>query len=139
MSSEKIALNIKRVHIQRFVISLLLGFGILYGIEHFGKFSYLHGYNPPQYEKPSFEVRVPYLTKATAIYYETYFGNKVETGGNGFTLYDLSNRDSDFHKYSSKSYYYTKATLMDYKYGVAFFIGLFVILTLFANVKIKIS
>jgi len=136
MNTQKTSITVKRTHIERFVFSFLIGFTILYGLEHFGKFSYSHGYNDG---RNSFETLVSVSEKATAIYYKTYFGNKVETGGNGFTLADLVLKSSEFNTYSSKSYYYTQATLLDYKYGIGFSVGLFLIAFLIANFKINIS
>lgn len=59
-------IEIKKVHIRNLFLSFILGFGILYGLEHFGNFSYKAD-SPPQnsYEKPSFrrEVCLQYVEK----------------------------------------------------------------------------
>ena len=133
-------IEIKKVHLRNLLLSFILGFGILYGLEHFGKFSYLADY-PAQnnYEKPSFEVQVPSTTKALYIHYDSYFNNRVTTNGNGFDLFDLNYSNSDFHKYTNKSYYYTQATLKDFKYGIYISLSLFIISLFFTNFKIKLT
>ena len=34
-------IEIKKVHIRNLILSFILGFSILYGLEHFGKFEYI--------------------------------------------------------------------------------------------------
>ena len=133
-------IEIRKVHIRNIILSFLLGFGILFGLEHFGKFSYIAD-SPPQnsYEKPSFVQYVPSTTKVLRIYFDSYFNNRIETGGNGFDLYDLNYKDTEFNKYTTKSYYYTQATLVDFKYGVYISLGLFLITLFFTNFKIKLT
>ena len=133
-------IEIKKVHIRNLFLSFILGFGILFGLEHFGKFSYIAD-NPNQnnYEKPSFTQYVPAKTKVLRIYFDSYFNNNIETSGNGFNLADLNYEDTEFNKYSTKSYYYTQATLKDYKYGICISIGLFIISLFFTNFKIKLT
>lgn len=133
-------IEIRKVHIRNIILSFLLGFGILFGLEHFGKFSYIAD-SPTQnsYEKPSLVQYLPISTKILSIYYKSYFGNTVETGGNGFDISDMNYSDTDFKKYSVKSYYYTQATLVDFKYGVYISLGIFLITTFFTNFKIKLT
>lgn len=133
-------IEIKKVHIRNLFLSFILGFGALYGLEHFGSFSYKTEL-PPQnnYEKPSLSREVPGTTKVLYIYFDSYFDNRVETSGNGFDLYDLNYSGTEFNKYSTKSYYYTQATLKDFIYGVYISLGLFLITLFFTNFKIKFS
>lgn len=133
-------IEIRKVHIINLFLSFILGFITLYGLEHFGKFSYIAD-NPPQnsYEKPSLVQYVPSTTKVLRIYFDSYFNNRIETGGNGFDLYDLNYKDTEFNKYATKSYYYTQATLVDFKYGVYISLGLFLITLFFTNFKIKLT
>lgn len=133
-------IEIKKVHIRNLFLSFILGFGILYGLEHFGKFSYIAD-SPPQnsYEKPSFVQYVPATTKVLSIYFDSYFDNRIETSGNGFDLYDMNYTDGDFKKYSVKSYYYTQATIKDFKYGIYISLALFIITLFFTNFKIKLT
>lgn len=133
-------IEIKKVHIRNLILSFILGFGILYGLEHFGKFSYITD-SPPQnsYEKPSLVQYVPATTKILRVYFDSYFDNRIETSGNGFDLYDMNYSDGDFKKYSVKSYYYTQATIRDFKYGIYISLGLFVISLFFTNFKIKLT
>ena len=109
-------IEIKKVHIISLFISVILGFSVLYGLEHLGTFSYKVD-SPPQNsnEKPSLSREVPVTTKVLKIYFNSYFDNTIETNGNGFDLYDLNYSDTEFDKYSVRSYYYTKATIEDYK------------------------
>lgn len=133
-------IEIKKIHVRNLFLSFILGFIILYGLEHFGKFSYI-GDTPPQnnYEKPSLVQYVPSTTKVSRIYFDSYFDNRVETSGNGFDLYDLNYKDTEFNKYTTKSYYYTQATIEDYKYGIYISLGLFIITLFFTNFKIKLT
>ena len=133
-------IEIKKVHLRNLFISFILGFITLYGLEHFGKFSYIAD-SPPQnsYEKLSLVEYVPATTKVLRIYFDSYFGKRIETSGNGFDLYDLNYSDTDFNKYTTKSYYYTKATIEDYKYGIYISLCLFIISIFFTNFKIKLT
>lgn len=134
-------IEIKKVHLRNLLLSFILGFGILYGLEHFGKFSYLAD-TPTEYSSDGrikAVVEVPYTTKVLYIYYDSYFDSRIETSGNGFDLYDLNFSDTDFNKYSTKSYYYTQATIKDYKYGIYISLGLFIISLFFTNFKIKLT
>lgn len=134
-------IEIKKLHIRNFFLSFILGFAILYGLEHFGKFSFLHD-TPTEYSSDGrikAVVQVPYSTKISEIYYDSYFGRRVITNGNGFDLSDMAFTDTDFKKYSSKSYYYTQATIKDFIYGIYISLGLFIISLFFTNFKIKLT
>lgn len=180
-------IEIKKAYIRNLILSFIIGFAILFGLEHFGKFSYT-SYNPiqesytepsniydnffnkepsnemiynvgakidsmfgmdtnlaggtgiqPSVPKPSFEDNTPATTKVSRIKYETFFDQRVETEGNGFTVYDLSFSDTEFNKYSNKIYYYKEATIKDFKYGIFISLGLFLLTLFFTNFKIKLS
>jgi hypothetical protein len=134
-------IEIKKVHIRNLFLSLILGFVILYGLEHFGNFSYLPD-APTEYSSDGIikaVVEVPYSTKILRINFDSYFGKRIETNGNGFDLYDLHYSDTDFNKYSTKSYYYTQAAIKDYKFGIYISLGLFIISLFFTNFKIKLT
>jgi len=133
-------IEIRKVHIINLFLSFIFGFGILYCLEHFGKFSYIvDDTNLNNHHKTSFESIVPVTTKVLKINYHSFFGSRVETNGNGFDLYDMNYKDSDFKKYSVKSYYYTQATLNDLKYGLYISFGLFILTLFFTNFKIKFT
>ena len=132
-------IEIKKVHVKNLIISLILGFIILYILEHLGNFSYNHKYSQPYSEKPSLSYEIPSNTKVTYIKYETYFENIITTEGNGFTLYDLNYKNSEFNNYSTKSYYYLQATIKDYIYGIYLTIFLFILTLLITNFKIKFT
>lgn len=134
-------IKIKKVHIRNLFISIILGFGILYGLEHFGKFRYLPD-APTEYDSDGrikAVVEVPYLSKVLQIYFDTFFEKTIQTSGNNFTISDLAFQDSEFNRYTSKSYYYTQATIKDYKYGIYISLGLFIISLFFTNFKIKLT
>lgn len=134
-------IEIKKVHIRNFILSFILGFGILYGLEHFGKFSYISD-SPTEYDSSGRVKLTTYVsanTRVITIYYETFFKNKIETYDNGFDVGDLNYSDTDFDKYSVKSYYYTQATLKDFKFGIYISLGLFLLTLFFTNFKIKLS
>lgn len=134
-------IEIKKSTIRNFFISITIGFSILYGIEHLGTFSYLTN-SPQQYDeqgRPYLEYQIPATTKVSRIMYKTYFGNLVETDGNGFDVFDLNYAGTEFSKYSSKSYYYTQATIKDFKYALFISLGLFLIALFFSTFKFKLS
>ena len=133
-------IEINKTHIRNLILSIILGFGILYGLEHLGKFSYVADTpNQNNNEKPSFVQNVPSTTKVLKIYYNSFFSNRIETEGNGFDLYDMNYKDTKFNKYSTKSYYYTKATIKDFKYGIYISLGIFMITLFFSQFKIKLT
>lgn len=136
--SEK-TIQVKKLHIKYFVLSFILGFVILFVLEHFGSFSFDYDYDvdEPIGVKPSLTVSVPYSTKLREITFHTFFEKEVKTGGNGFTIADMVWSEGEFKKYSVKSYYYTKALCEDYVYGVYISLMLFLILIFFSNFKFK--
>ena len=130
-------IEIKKTYLINLIVSFILGFGILYGLEHLGKFSYKVN-SPPEYDsmgRMMIETLVSGDTKVSNISYKTFFKNRIETAGNGFTISDLNYSNSDFDKYSTKSYYYTQASITDLKYGVFISIGIFIISIFFTNFK----
>ena len=128
------------MHIRNLIISLILGFIILYGLEHYGEFKYIADTeNSTVYYSNSFESYGSSSTKLKAIYFDTFFGNQFTTKGNGFTLYDMKNIDGEFEKYNVRSYYYTKAMLKDFGYGVIISMSIFILFIFFSYFKIKIS
>lgn len=134
-------IEVKKVHIRNLVLSFLLGFGILYGLEHFGQFSYISVYSHTDVPTDVEGITQTYNTygdKVSQIIYTTFFNNEIKTNGNGFTIYDFSFSDTDFNMYSVKSYYYTQAAIKDLIYGIYISFGLFIISLLFTNFKIKI-
>ena len=135
-------IEIKKVHIRNLFLSFILGFGILYGLEHFGQFSYTSKYshtNEPTEVEGITQYYNNYGDKVREIVYKTIFNSEIKTYGNGFTIYDFSFKDTDFNKYSIKSYYYTQATMKDYKYAIYISLGLFIISLFFTNFKIKLT
>lgn len=133
-------IKIKSSYIRYFIFSFLIGFSILYILEHCGKFSYMAKTLPNQSaNKASFVEYVNPNTRLVNITFETFFKNTVMTNGNGFNVGDLYYSDSSFHKYSNKSYYFTQAVLKDYVYGLYFSLAIFLIIVLFSEFKIKIS
>lgn len=132
-------IEIKKTTILKFIFSFILGFAILYGLEHYGKFSFLEEQTTNQNNKPSFTRDISTTANLNTIIYSTFFGKEIRTNGNGFKVKDIYFSYGDFHKYSNKSYYYTKSTIEDYKYGLYIGLGIFIILMFFTYVKIKVS
>lgn len=133
-------IEIKKVHIRNLIISLVLGFVILYGLEHFGRFRFIADASSSEtYYSNAFESYGSPYTKLKIIYFDTFFDNQFTTSGNGFTIYDMKNIDGEFEKYSVRSYYYTKAMLKDFKQGLFMSFVIFLITIFFTNFKIKIS
>lgn len=133
-------IKIKSSYIVYLIFSILFGFSILYILQHYGKFSYMAKTLPKQEnEKASFVEFVSPETGVVNITFETFFKNTVTTNGNGFNVGDLYYSDSNFYKYSNKSYYFTQAVLKDYIYGLYLSLAILVLLIFFSEFKIKIS
>jgi hypothetical protein len=131
-------IQIKALYFKYLILSSIIGFVILFGLEHFGSFGFDYDVEEPIGVKPSLIVSVPYSTKLREITFHTFFGNQVKTGGNGFTIADMALSGGEFRSYNVKSYYYTKAVVGDYIYGVYISLGLFFILIFFSTIKFKI-
>ena len=117
-------IEIKKVHIRNLVISFVLGFGILFCLEHFGQFSYIPVTERSYNEKPSFVSYVRGDADVSSIYYKTFFGETITTSGNGFKVYDVGYQDGEFYDYKNKIYYFTEAFKKDIKYGLYISLGL---------------
>jgi hypothetical protein len=133
-------INIKKAHVRNLFLSFLIGFVILYGVEHSGQFKYIADYIPNTNNgKVSFTTSVKGDTPVATIVYKSFFNSEIRTGGNGFDVSDLNYAGTSFDKYSNKSYYYTQATIKDYKYGVFLSIGIFILTIFFTEFKIRLS
>ena len=134
-------IEIRKLYIRNLILSFTAGFVILYGLQHFGNFSYIVN-SPTEYDslgRMKMENYISGDTKVSRIYFQTYFDNKIETEGNNFSVADLNYANTEFKKYSTKSYYYTKATIEDFKYGIYISLGLFILTIFFTNIKIKLT
>lgn len=133
-------IQIKKTYIINLIISFLIGFSLLYGLEHNGRFTYNYDESTNSYhtEELTWESRVSLDARITNFTYHTFFGNQVVFLGNGFTIEDLSYSESKFNLYSAQSYYFTQATIKDYKYGLLFTLIIFILIIFFKNFKIKI-
>lgn len=132
-------IQVKKRDVNYFVLSFLIGFVILFGLEHFGSFTFEYDYDveDPIGVKPSLTVSVPYSTKLREITFHTFFENQVKTGGNGFTIADMVWSEGEFKNYTVKSYYYTKALTEDYIYGVYISLTFFLMSIFFSTFKFK--
>ncbi|MDR6300496.1 hypothetical protein [Mesonia maritima] len=119
-----------------FLLSFIAGFLLLFSLEHLGKFSYLPKNNSNLIQSSN-KNNYPISTPIASIYYETYFGERVRTSGNGFRIKDVIFKESEFKNYSNRLYYYIEATKTDYKFGLIFSTVLFAIMLFFINFKIK--
>lgn len=102
-------IQIKRVHIRNLIVSLILGFGILFTLNHFGKFHYIPVYGKSSYNSDGrldTSIEVPNTNEVAIITYISYFESIVQQNGYEFTISDLVDSESDYNKYSYKSYYY---------------------------------
>jgi hypothetical protein len=134
-------IEIKKVHLRNILLSFILGFGILFCLEHFGKFSFImeRASTTNISLKPSFYAYTSDDALVSSIYYDSFFKNKVSTGGNGFLQDDLRYSDGDFYLYENKLFYIIEAWKLDFKYGFLISIFLFVLFVFFNNYKIKFS
>lgn len=134
-------IEIKKVHIRNLFLSIIVGFGVLFILEHFGQFSYIaENNNPIRYdnEKPRFSEFISNDTNVRNIYFTTFFGDQVITAGNGFLVKDIGYSDGEFYTYSNKIYYIVEAVKTDLKYGFYFSLGLFLLTLLFSIFKFKL-
>lgn len=129
---------IKKIYIVHLLISLIIGFGILFGLEHNGKFSYLleNNYSNQNSNKMDFYSFAPPDAKASTIYYETYFGKNVITYNNDFLAKDFG-YEGEFHAYKNKLYYIVESVKLDFMYGIAFSMSIFLLFLFFSVFKIK--
>jgi hypothetical protein len=135
-------IEVKKKHIRYLTLSIIIGFSILFILNHFGKFHYIPVYNQSNFDSDgrlNTYVEVPNTNKVALIAYLSYFDSVVQKNGYEFTISDLMDSESNYNKYSYKSYYYIQSTLKDFKYGVCFSIAFFIIALLFTNYKIKLS
>lgn len=115
------------------LFSFLFSSVLVYGLNHFGKISFLYDYvSPPRSDgKINMVEFVPASTKIRIFYFDTYFKNKVEISGGKWTASDV-NYKSEFSNYSNKSEFYLKGTIADKKYilwiGLALTFLLFIII-----------
>lgn len=132
-------IEVKKSTLLVFISSIILAGLILFYSEHFGEFSFLANPEPDYYSKPSFISTVKGNTPVTAIYYKTFFGNKIQTSGNGFNVGDVNLNGSEFNKYETKLYYYLEAMKADYLYGIIMSVIIFILLWIAINIKIKLT
>jgi hypothetical protein len=135
-------IEIKKIHIRNLIISFVLGFISLYGLEHFGKFHYIPVYNDSKYDSDgrlNTNIEVPNTNSVALITYVSYFKTPTQKNGYEFTILDLIDSESNYNKYSYKSYYYIQSTLKDFKYAIYFSIIIFAITLLFTELKIKLK
>lgn len=134
--SKTITINKKTLLV--FLLSLVLGFGILFLIEHFGKFN--STYYPVRTETDyGFIENTPSDTPLLSISYHTPFGSEVKTSGNGFTIFDMKYKDVGLNLYENKIYYILNGLKTDFLYGLLFSTIIFVITIFFKNFKIKVK
>ncbi|HSD09307.1 hypothetical protein [Flavobacterium sp.] len=132
-------IEIKKTALQNLFLSFLIGFGVLFGVEHLGKFSYIPEVERNINEKPSLVSYVSGDANVASISFESYFGETITTGGNGFKVIDVGYNGGEFYNYKNKLYYITEAFKKDSKYGILFSFIIFGIFTFFSNFNIKFS
>ncbi|PVW16200.1 hypothetical protein [Marixanthomonas spongiae] len=126
MSKKELTLN--KSIVKNILLSLLCSLIFFFILEHFGSFTYQF-----------FGGQQPYKTPVTGITYETLFGNKVQTDGQGYTLSDTSYKGGEFDSYLKRLPYYIKAIYADIMYVAILAIIIFSILFIRRNYSIKIS
>ncbi|MBB6680829.1 hypothetical protein H4O20_05180 [Aequorivita sp. 609] len=135
-----ITIKIKKYLIRNLLFSFVIGFGLLYILEHFGEFKYIANSDTPTYDKNgmiNFTVYHKPTDLIISIIYISFFNSEVKTEGNGYNVGDLAYSNSNFYTYPVKSYYYTKAALLDIKYAFYFSITIFAFTLIFTEFKIK--
>ncbi|SCZ02045.1 hypothetical protein, partial [Flavobacterium caeni] len=136
----KRTITIRRSTIFNFIFSMAFGALLLFVLEHFGQFSYLAHDDPrDNNEKISFVKYVSPDTKVFRISYKTFFDNKIETEGFGFTVGDLNYAGTEFDKYRTKVFFYQEAFKKDYKYGFGISAVFFIIIWCYLNFNIKLK
>lgn len=120
------------------ILSFILGFGVLFFTEHFGKMS--AEYRPVRYETDyGYREDTPMETPLNTILYYTPYGSLVKTGGNGFTLYEMQYSNVGLGKYKNKIYYIIEGTKKDYLFGILYSVIFLIIIIFFKSFKIKIK
>lgn len=115
MKKNRLLSNMIKITVSSFLISFVL----VFGLNHFGKISFLYDYKAPPRSDGKIDMveYVPNNTKISIFYFETFFKNKVQINGGKWTLADIS-YETEFQNYSNKSNFYLKGTLADKKYIV---------------------
>ncbi len=120
------------------ILSIIVGFGILFFIEHFGNYNYT--YQPVRTETDfGYNENTPSETPLQSISYLTPLNSEIKTAGNGFTIFDMKYKNVGLDKYSNKIYYVINGVKKDYLYGILFSVLIFIIVMFFKHFKIKIK
>ena len=99
-------ITINKIHIRNFVISIFLGFILLFILEHkneltFNSYSDNHNKN----EGFTWTTKVYLTDNVSNFKYMSYFGNETSISGNGFTVGDLYDEDAPPKSYMFKLYW----------------------------------
>jgi hypothetical protein len=115
----------------------LLSFVLIYGLNHFGKISFIYDYTPkPNYDgKINMTEFVPANTKIKEFNFETYFGNHVLINGENWTGGDVTYQ-SEFQNYTNKCKFYIKGTLADRIYILWLGLSLTLLISILVYFKI---
>ena len=135
-------IEIKKTHIRNLFLSFILGFGILFGLEHFGKIMYKHDYSHVNEKTETEGITVSYNTfgdEVKEILFTSPLNSEILINGNGFTMYDLNYKDSEFNKYSNMLYFYTEAFKKDILFGFLFSAVIFVLIWITSTFKFRLK
>lgn len=137
-SKKEIAVNPKIL--LNILLSFILGFSILFAIEHRGKVNLIMGTIPPiPGQKLSLTAEAPPDYPVKIIYFDSPFGNRMTISAEGWKNKDVYWGDGKFHDYSNKVKIYFDAVAIDYKYGLLFSGIIFILILFFARFKLKFN
>lgn len=133
-------ITINKIHIRNFVISIFLGFILLFILEHkneltFNSYSDNHNKN----EGFTWTTKVYLTDNVSNFKYMSYFGNETSISGNGFTVGDLYDEDAPPKSYMFKLYFYTESFRKDIIYGFYISLVIFITLTVFTIFKFSVK
>lgn len=137
MKNQKI-IKISTSSILAFFVSYIIGFIIVFTLNHFGKFSYIADQTGVNNEN-SFIAYVPVTNQIADLYYTSFFDSKILIRYPGYQIADIQQKEGDFHIYSNKVQYYTNATIKDYLYILLIGSILFLAYIFFTKFKITLT
>ncbi|WP_165045869.1 hypothetical protein [Dysgonomonas sp. ZJ709] len=124
--------------VSQLLLSLVLGFSILFAVEHYGNVSFIMGIRDPlPGEQPSFYADAPPEYPVIKINYTTPFGTDTKVSVSGWRNQDVYFSDGKFYEYKNKVKVYFNAAVKDCQYGFLFSGIIFILLLFFTKFKLK--
>ncbi len=141
---EKKTIKINSKLLKTLIISTLISFLIIFGIEHFGKFNYTYNQTLSDYEDKGDYFVETYSydrdSNVLSITLNTPFGNQMKVDRSNWKIKDLEFSDGDFYNYPNKFKNYLRATAKtDILYVLLLSLCFWIIIFISKNFKIKLT